>query len=246
MLTTTVKTGGGAMMTLDPTGAPSPVRPAPVGRRVATGSASGSLLPSAEPADAHRLGAWPPWPGEGRLPKTRTPRRRGAGAAHLIAAAQQFATQAPRPRGTGTASNLTTAPSSAPETDARLGTPPPLPERRAAQWTRGGDGRGGAPARARTSDAGTGPRTAPEARGAGCSPAKAAEPPHPRGNAETDAQLAHLTRRVQRSGVGCTLMTQRGTTSTSPTTPRTWTIAATLRSSGTYLDSEGPKSEGAR
>ena len=144
---TTAKSGGPTMLTtatevgeratLRQEDAATPVTPAPEGRRLATDSASGARLLSAGTAGVRGPGALLPRPEAGRQPKTRTPRRRGAGAARRLAA-QHASTQTPRPRGTGTASDLTAAPTNAPETDAGLGTPPLLPERRAAQRVRGG------------------------------------------------------------------------------------------------------------
>ena len=87
MWTARVKAGHGATRTRNPPSISSPARLAPACHRLVTGGARGALPSCAATAGAHRHGASPPWPGGGQLPRTRTPRRRGAGAAHLLAAA---------------------------------------------------------------------------------------------------------------------------------------------------------------
>ena len=89
-------------------------------------------------------------------------------------------------------------------------------------------------------------QTALETRGAVRTPAEAAEPHRLWETTGTDAQLARWMRLVKKNGACCTRMTERATTSTSPTTPPTWMIASTLLSSGTSLDSGGPRSEGVK
>ena len=134
MLTTTTRDGKRSTMWQED--AATPVTPASGGRSLATDSVGGARPLSAGTAGVSRPSASLPRPERRRLAKTRTPQRRGAGAARRLAA-QHAATQAPRPRGTGTASDLTAALTRTPGTDAGLGTPPLLPERGAAHKVRG-------------------------------------------------------------------------------------------------------------